>query len=924
MFLRSNQQNAIKTSSSNDFENGVHFHATGTGKSIIILELIKQYNTKYPKNNILWLCETKSILSDQYNKISSNGYGEILSKFNILKYYEYKQKDWYNSVNINNFWSNYLIGAKPYLLIINRAFLTNNMNYKKINNKIDLIIHDECHSIINKTTREFYNYILAKNNPKCIGLSATPNTDFIPYKKILTKYTIYQACIDKIILPPKIYWINCENTLKDVEYLKILENEIFSSLPYKKILVWVGIIKKCNDLHDIWTKYFSSKYKIYIDTSETPDGYEHFKFLKEDAILFCAGKHREGSDIENLDCCIFMDRVEDRSSKMFVQSLGRVLRKDNLNRKKYGVIIDFHAKNAINICERLNSYIDIPSGVNPWNFSDKHIILEKKNIILSNLQFELNGLPNTKENLLCSDIRIYFKRKYPDSYINRINEEITVMKSQNIIGYLLRALEILKMAENIPHVTRGSCGSSLICYLLKISHVDPVKYNICFARFLNKYRKSLPDIDFDFPYNRRDDIFLKIYQKWPNKIARISNHVFYHEKSASREALRKIGYSKFIPKELIYRTINGLTESEFQKYSEIKNKLMNTLKNYSLHCGGIIYYEEGIPDDIILKKSLLSQVILNKKDISKCKQFKIDILSSRALSQLNYIYNGQNINFEIVEDCKEAYELLSSGDNIGLILAESPLMRKAFLNIKPKCIEDIALCLALIRPAADLEKDIIYDDDIIQLIHTEFRCDHSLADKYRKELLKDNEQIIEECRRKYNMTDELFNTIKQFKKYSFCKSHAMSYAQLIYKLAYSKVRYPKRFWKSTLKHCVSNYQNWVYPYEANKHNISYTKNDKHRSVYSKNTININIDNILNNILPKCYIKKVDNYYEYYGVIANIKYSYKNIILHICFGNYIYYTMPIEKSLFKNNKQTIKGKCNMIEFKQLVNIQCQFI
>jgi DNA polymerase III alpha subunit len=72
----------------------------------------------------------------------------------------------------------------------------------------------------------------------------------------------------------------------------------------------------------------------------------------------------------------------------------------------------------------------------------------------------------------------------------------------------MRALEILDMTKHIPHVTRGSCGSSLVCYLVGISHVDPIKYNIKFSRFLNIYRNNLPDIDFDFPYNMRDEVFL--------------------------------------------------------------------------------------------------------------------------------------------------------------------------------------------------------------------------------------------------------------------------------------------------------------------------------------------------------------------------------------------------------------------------------
>ena len=88
----------------------------------------------------------------------------------------------------------------------------------------------------------------------------------------------------------------------------------------------------------------------------------------------------------------------------------------------------------------------------------------------------------------------------------------------------------------------------MICYLLGISHVDPIKYNIKFSRFLNEFRDNLPDIDYDFPYNMRDEVFLKLQMRWPGKIARISNHVYYHEKSAKREGLRRIGMKGFISK----------------------------------------------------------------------------------------------------------------------------------------------------------------------------------------------------------------------------------------------------------------------------------------------------------------------------------------------------------------------------------------
>ena len=101
MTLRLNQKKAAEYSLNNDFKSGVHFHATGTGKSWIGLELILRYNEKYPKNNILWLCEQKSILIEQFNTktLLKKGYSDISKRFLIINYTENKPKDWYNNVN---------------------------------------------------------------------------------------------------------------------------------------------------------------------------------------------------------------------------------------------------------------------------------------------------------------------------------------------------------------------------------------------------------------------------------------------------------------------------------------------------------------------------------------------------------------------------------------------------------------------------------------------------------------------------------------------------------------------------------------------------------------------------------------------------------------------------------------------------------
>ena len=237
-------------------------------------------------------------------------------------------------------------------------------------------------------------------------------------------------------------------------------------------------------------------------------------------------------------------------------------------------------------------YFNIPPNIYPWEHNTKQItnkITQNSLLLVKN-----NHIPSTityNRSYNCNEVKDRFIRDYPksDEYLTRMNYELQMLIDKNLVSYIFQALDILKITKNVPHVTRGSCGSSLICYLLGISHVDPIKYNIKFARFLNQYRDTLPDIDFDFPYNMRDDVFLQLEMKWPGKIARISNHVYYHEKSALREAIRRSGIRKFISKYDIDREVKNLDRKTRIKIKITTKKLENTFRCFSLHCGGIVY-----------------------------------------------------------------------------------------------------------------------------------------------------------------------------------------------------------------------------------------------------------------------------------------------------------------------------------------------
>ena len=136
-----------------------------------------------------------------------------------------------------------------------------------------------------------------------------------------------------------------------------------------------------------------------------------------------------------------------------------------------------------------------------------------------------------------------FRRTCPqdERYQLRLAEEFQIIIDQRFTDYFLKIRKVLDLNRDIPHMTRGSAGSSLVCYLMGITDVDPIEWNIPLARFLNPLRDDLPDVDIDVPHFQQEKAMQRIFDAWPGRTARISNYVMYKEKSARREAAKRLG-----------------------------------------------------------------------------------------------------------------------------------------------------------------------------------------------------------------------------------------------------------------------------------------------------------------------------------------------------------------------------------------------
>ena len=530
-----------------------------------------------------------------------------------------------------------------------------------------------------------------------------------------------------------------------------------------------------------------------------------------------------------------------------------------------------------------------------------------------------------------------FIRPLPDDerYLNRLVEELDIIEDKGFIRCFEQVTDIIEYTRGlkIPHVLRGSGACSLMCYLLGITSIDPVKEDMALARFMNSNREDQPDIDIDVPHWVRPQIFQYLTDRYPNAVARISNDVKYSEKTALRKVLKEHGVKGRISRRF---KVEDYFEDEAH-INQIKSEageLIGKHKHWSLHCGGLIVYEDGIPEDIVLKEYLDggTQINLTKYDVEEKNLIKIDLLGSRGLSQLWEI-DDRPLDEYPYED-KKISEMLCRGEVLGLTQAESRTIRKALIAIQPKNYHDVALALALIRPAAadggrkasylrslgeeEKVKMLIYDDDALGFIAESIGCSMDEADKYRRAFKKSNSKLINEFyARLTTAKKEELRTLQlnELNKYSFCKGHSLAYGQMVWALAYHKVYNNKKFWEATVKHCNSSYRKWGHKHEAQKAGV-FIPTKKH---YLTNT-----EQFLDkgwwsgkDFMPNCFLVKDDNeknLWYFRGLIATTKrlrrFGTTVRLVTIGTGSGKYTDLVIKGNVWNGNYTIIEGMGSM--------------
>ena len=319
-----------------------------------------------------------------------------------------------------------------------------------------------------------------------------------------------------------------------------------------------------------------------------------------------------------------------------------------------------------------------------------------------------------------------FKRQIPKGkqYEQRLVEEFELILNLRFTDYFLQICDIIDLTTDLTHMTRGSAGSSLVCYLLGITDVDPIKWKIPVARFMNPLRDDLPDVDIDFENWRQLEVMNRIFKKWPGMTARLSNYVTYKPKSARREAAKRLGATGRLPKGFTYESV-GVDPTEAKR---IERKLLGKKRAISKHCGGIVMFTRKLPKSLISEDN---QILLDKHEVEDLEHLKVDILANRGLSQLLEIDPHTELaHYPETDDATS--KLLSRGDVLGVTQGESPAMRRLFRAIQTTSVYDCVFATAMVRPVAmsgrqkaamfqdwnqeTLQDSIVFEDDAIEII----------------------------------------------------------------------------------------------------------------------------------------------------------------------------------------------------------------
>jgi DNA-directed DNA polymerase III PolC len=327
-------------------------------------------------------------------------------------------------------------------------------------------------------------------------------------------------------------------------------------------------------------------------------------------------------------------------------------------------------------------------------------------------------------------LRKYYREVTPAA-TRRLRYELQVINDLSFAPYFLIVWDIVREAvsRNIPTVGRGSAANSLVCAALGITEVDPIKHNLYFERFLNPERTDYPDIDIDFPWNRRDEMLDYVFEKYgQDNVALISAHVHFRGRSIVREVGKAIGvpipeidvFTKRLPhfssvsqleeaREIVPECRDLPLEDEpYRSIIKLGKRIEGFPRHLSVHCGGIVVSPSPITDFIPLQKTPKGFVVTqyDMYPVEDMGLLKIDLLAQKGLAVLADTvreveeHYGTKVDFTRIDPTKDnaTRSLVKEGRTIGCFYIESPGMRNLLQKLGVENFDMLTAASSIIRP----------------------------------------------------------------------------------------------------------------------------------------------------------------------------------------------------------------------------------
>lgn len=441
----------------------------------------------------------------------------------------------------------------------------------------------------------------------------------------------------------------------------------------------------------------------------------------------------------------------------------------------------------------------------------------------------------------------------------RLNYELSIIDLKGFAAYFLVVHDVV---VRFPRTCgRGSAAASIVSYLLGITHVDPLKYDLFFERFLNPGRIDPPDIDVDFPWDEREGALNYVFQKYTGSVGMVADHVTFGPRSAIREPARVLGMDPVETRRVTKLWRKGDPSEVPAVLLGLASRLYGNPRYIGTHPGGVVITPGPITDYTTVQKSPLGRPVIawEKDGTEDAGLVKIDFLGNRSLGVLRdciiHINSSNKHKNEIQWDSfspvndEGTRKQIEKGDTLGVFYIESPATRQLLKKMNSGSYKHIVIASSIIRPAANryinefvrrlkggsykrlpepmgslLDENygiMVYQEDVARIaIAAGFSVTE--ADTLRKVLSrKDRLKRLDHFEKKFrlkaaskgidsDLVSKLWSGILSFDGYSFSKAHSASYALVSYKLAWIKKYYPLIFYTAVINNGGGYYSRQIY------------------------------------------------------------------------------------------------------------------